>query len=204
MTSYQAMTSYQESDSASRRDESKDSFGCLIPLIASTVFLAIAVTLVSWFVLSDEQENARSGGSDATVESSPTTGPKELLDGMSDDDAASSQALLEVVRSADWKEFGQPEAIDLGSKLQVARKFRRPQDGRQQDRHIQITIHTLKSEGAAQAVLEATALPARAVQFDNKVIVVEPITDATKAMVAPLADRLRTFREVLDEQETSE
>ncbi len=45
------MTSYQESDAASRQDSAKGARGCLIPLIAATIVLAIAVTLFSWFAV---------------------------------------------------------------------------------------------------------------------------------------------------------
>jgi hypothetical protein len=202
------MTSYQESDSASRRDESRGGFGCLIPLIASTVILAIAVTLVSWFVLSDEDEENQSDGDEVAVasdepdvpgEPGQTAGAQDLLEGVStDNERASSQALLEVVRSGNWQEFGQPEVIDLGSQTRVERKFRR------QDEHIKVTIHTYKSESATQTVLEETGPPARAVPFDNKVVVIEPITDGSTTMVGPLADRLRKFRELLDERDDSE
>jgi hypothetical protein len=196
------MTSYQESDSASRRSKSKGSFGCLIPLIASTVILAIAVTLVSWFVLSDEGEQGASGDQQVAAsddEPSVSQRAEELLEGYEPQKrGASSQALLEVVRSSNWQEFGQPEVIDLGSQKRVERKFRR------QDEHIRITIHTYKSQSAARGVLEQTELPARSVQFDNKVVVIEPITDGSTPLVGPLAERLRKFQELFDESGTEQ
>ncbi len=198
------MTSYQESDAASRQDASQGALGCLIPLIAATVVLAIAVTLVSWLVIDDDEapqpddENAvverATGDRDDSdlVRSAP-----EILDDLSPrgNEGVSSQALWEVVQSGGWSEFGTAQVIDLDSQQRVTRKFRLD------DEHLQVTIHSYKSANGPKTVLEETELPARALQFDNKIVVIEPLTDGAKPRVDKLAERLRKFRELLDEQD---
>lgn len=190
------MTSYQESDAASSQEKSQSSLGCLIPLIASTVVLALAVTLVSWLVMGGESEP----GDEEVVEvedRSQTDQPESggLLDIPAQrDGSVSAQALLEVIRSGGWQEFGHPEVFDLGSQQRVVRKFRRNGE------HIRVTLHSFKSAEKTQPALEQAELPARAVQFDNKVVVIEPITKGSTEMVDPLADRLRKFKNLLDEQ----
>lgn len=200
------MTSYQESDAASRQDESRGALGCLIPLIAATVLLAIAITLISWLVVGGDEEpkveadevkivaenDAQDSADEPAHDEALEAGPRPATDDVS------SQALIEVVQSGGWVEFGQPEIIDLKSQQQVTRKFRR------RDEHIAVTLHSAKSDAGLETLVDKTKPPAHAVRFDNKVVVVEPLTDGARAQVAPLADRLRKFRDLLDESETSD
>ncbi|QDG52793.1 hypothetical protein FIV42_19205 [Persicimonas caeni] len=200
------MTSYQESDAASRQDESRGALGCLIPLIAATVLLAIATTLISWLLLGDEEDVGSDEAEVTITETDESTADEQPADDVEPREAlnapessgVSSQAILEVVQSGGWVEFGQPEVIDLKSQQQITRKFRR------HDEHIAVTIHSHKDDDGAQAVMEKTDLPARAIQFEHKVVVVEPLTAGAKPKVEQLADRLRRFRDLLGEQDTGE
>lgn len=201
------MTSYQESDAASRQDKDTSALGCLIPLIAATVLLAIAITLISWLVLggdepprveSDEVEIVAEADSQPTSSASSPSASSPGASAVSPRESVSSQALLEVVESGGWIEFGQPEVIDLKSQQQTTRKFRR------RDEHIAVTIHSAKNYAGLQNILDETDPPAQAIAFDSMVVVVAPLTDGARSKVEPLADRLRKFRDLLDESESAE
>lgn len=202
------MTSYQESDAASREDAAKSSLGCLIPAIAATIILALAVTLVSWLVLVDDEVDAPASaetettapaqpdrsdpsrsGADRPNSSKKSKGSKASARSVD----VSSDALLAVIESQGFAEFGRPEIIDLGSQRQVVHKFRRDRE------HLQVTVHSYNDASKARALRKKTRRPARAVRFGTKVVVVEPLTDDSDNLVGPLVDKLRDFHDILAE-----
>lgn len=202
------MTSYQESDAASREDESRSALGCLIPAIAATIAVAVAITLVSWMFLGDDEagdgeptgtDEAASAQASEAEEASEDARPSidALLGDVDEPDhpTVSTQALIEVVQSGGWIAFGQPEVIDLSSQQRLTRKFRRD------DEHIAVTILTHKSLSGADTVVKTTKPPAQVVSFGYRVVVVEPLTDGAKPMVTRLVGRLRKFRDLLDDQD---
>src|SRR5690554_6739002 len=111
--------------------------GCLIPMIASTVLLAAGVTLISWFALGD-----------ADLEPTP---PASIAQPGAPDERVgrtpSIPAILEVIKSDGFVEFGAPESIDLGSQRQITYKFLRD------TQELHVTIYSYASARVVQEKL---------------------------------------------------
>lgn len=195
------MTSYQEGDSTTPRDPG-DGLGCLVPLIGLTIVLAITITLLSWFWVDLQGDEA--GPADASVVDASgddagdaSSSASATVDAMAADLApsnVSSQVIVEVVKSIGWRSFGQPDVYDLGSQQRVARKFHRD------DQKIRLIVHTYKSQDASESALDKIDPPAQAIQFGSKTVVVEPVDRDSRPAVASVADRLRQFRNLIDGQ----
>lgn len=193
------MTSYQESEASRRTGDGHDALGCLVPLIALTISLAIAFTLVSW--LWSPESPADQGVEGASQQAPTTISLEELLSDLDlpADEPISTEAIFVVVRSLGWQAFGYPETYDLSSEQRAVHTFHR--DGR----HLQVTIHTHKTSARAEGVLDDVAPPQQAVQFDSRVVVISPVGDAAAERdVAAAAERLRRFRELLEHEDLAE
>lgn len=192
------MTSYQESETSRPTGDGHNALGCLVPLIAMTISLAIAFTLVSWLWSPDSPTDQ--GVEDASQQAPTAISLEELLSDLDlpAEEPISTEAIFVVVRSLGWRAYGYPETFELSSEQRAVHSFRR--DGR----HLQVTIHTHKNRERADRVLDEVEPPAHAVQFDSRIVVVTPLDDTTSGSdndAASVAERLRRFRELLEHED---
>ncbi|MFP4600641.1 MAG: hypothetical protein ACLFVJ_20465 [Persicimonas sp.] len=190
------MTSYQEGDSTTARDPG-DGLGCLVPLIGLTISLAIAISLISWFwvdLQDDEAEPADASVVDAGDASSAASAAVDATAAELAPSKVSSEVLVEVVQSVGWRSFGQPDVYDLGSQQRVAHKFHRD------DQKIRLIVHTHKSTEASESAIDTIDSPAQAIQFGSKMVVVEPVGRDARPAIGSVTDRLRQFRDLIDGQ----
>lgn len=166
---------------ATRTKSGRGPLGCLIPLIVSTILLAAGVTLISWFALGD-----------ADLEPSPPASITEV-------DARAGRtpsipAILEVIKSDGFAEFGAPESIDLGSQRQITYKFRRDAQ------EIHVTIYSYTSDSKVQAKLDEARQETSALRMGNRVVELDAPSQGAQALLPPVADKLKTYQDILDAQ----
>jgi|GEM_PF-4718277 len=156
--------------------------GCLIPMIASTVLLAAGVTLISWFALGD-----------ADLEPTP---PASIAQPHAPSAHAgrtpSIPAILEVIKSDGFVEFGVPESIDLGSQRQISYKFLRDAQ------EIHLTIYSYASSREAQQKVAETREHTFALRMGHRVIALTTPSKDPQALLLPVGQKLETYQRILD------
>lgn len=156
--------------------------GCLIPLIASTILLAAGVTLISWLALGD-----------ADLEPTP---PTSIAQGDAPDARVgrtpSIPALLAVIQSDGFVEFGTPERIDLGSQRQDSYKFLRD------TQQIDVTIYSYTSARAAQQKLAELRPHTSALRMGTRVVALTTPSQPPQALLSPVLKKLETYQQILD------
>lgn len=167
-----------------RTKSGRGPLGCLIPLIMATLLLAAGVTFISWFALDDGELEpplpatiSTPGAPDERVERTP-----------------SIDAIVEVIQSEGFVEYGIPESIDLGSQRQATHKFRRD------DMQIRATIYTFKRVEQAQKKQAETPNQASATLMGNRLVLLQTDSNQGRELLAPIAAKLKTFQSLLDDK----
>src|SRR5690554_4971693 len=165
-----------------RTKSGRGPLGCLIPLIASTILLAAGVTLISWFALDDADLEPTPPASIAR-----TGTPNEPIG-----HTPSIPAIVEVIKSDGFVEFGIPESIDLGSQRQISYKFLRDAQ------EIHLTIYSYASSREAQQKVAETREHTFALRMGHRVIALTRSSKDPQALLLPVGQKLETYQRILD------
>lgn len=173
-----------------RTKSGRGPLGCLIPLIAATILLAAGVTFISWFAL----DNGDLEPGPPTSISRPSSSSKPSAPSKHAERTPSIAAIIEVIESDGFVEFGVPESIDLGSQRQVTHRFRRDQH------EISMTIYTYKSAQKVHEKLSETSDKTSALSMGNRVITLDSPARDAQAMLPVLTKKLETYQKFLDDE----
>ncbi len=112
-----------------------------------------------------------------------------------DRDRFSVQGLLTVIEGAGWQPRDEAGTVETSDRREVRQTYHR--DGAR----IDTVIHDTPERADARMVLEKVDLPARALLFDTKVVVLRPGPDTDPETMDGVVTLLRRYHEMIVEEE---